>query len=63
MPELDEVLSEFLHPLLPLPCNVCISVTSECHHGAMLLHLLDPMLLSSYDLNNEIKIDEICAET
>jgi len=25
---LCEVLSEFPHPVLPLPCNVCISVTS-----------------------------------
>jgi len=30
---LCEVLSEFLQYLLPLPCNVCISVTSEHRQG------------------------------
>jgi len=24
-----EVLFEFVQPVLPLPCNVCVSVTSE----------------------------------
>jgi len=30
---LCEVLSEFPQHVLPLPCNVCISVTSGRHHS------------------------------
>jgi len=29
----SEVLSEFPQCVLPLPCNVCISVTSEHHQS------------------------------
>jgi len=30
---LCEVLSEFQQPVLPLPCNVCVNLTSERRQG------------------------------
>jgi len=44
-----EVLSEFPQFVLPIPFNVCISVTSR-HNVVMVMasQLLDTVLLSSY---------------
>jgi len=30
---LCEVLSDFLQYALPLPCNICVNVTSQRRHG------------------------------
>ena len=39
---LCRVLSEFRKHIPPLPCNVCISVTSEHRYGDRISKLLDP---------------------